>query len=41
VLAGLDSQVWITGTDTALFAPLSGAARFLTVSDGALTETSL
>ncbi|HEY8872148.1 MAG TPA: DNA replication/repair protein RecF [Stellaceae bacterium] len=39
VLAGLDSQVWITGTDTALFAPLSGAARFLTVSDGALTET--
>ncbi len=39
VLAGLDSQAWITGTDAALFAPLRGAARFLRVADGALAET--
>jgi DNA replication and repair protein RecF len=39
VLAGLESQAWITGTDAALFAPLSGAARFLTVRDGALSPT--
>src|SRR5437763_1939619 len=39
VLAGLESQAWITGTDAALFAPLSGAARFLTVRDGALSST--
>ena len=39
VLAGLESQAWITGTDAALFAPLCGAARFLTVCDGALAET--
>jgi DNA replication and repair protein RecF len=39
VLAGLESQAWITGTDTAPFAPLQGAARFLTVCDGALAET--
>jgi DNA replication and repair protein RecF len=38
-LAGLESQAWITGTDAALFAPLCGAARFLTVCDGALAET--
>jgi DNA replication and repair protein RecF len=41
VLAGLESQAWITGTDATLFAPLRGAARFLTVSEGALSETSL
>jgi DNA replication and repair protein RecF len=41
VLAGLESQAWITGTDAALFAPLRGAACFLTVRDGALSETSL
>jgi len=41
VLAGLESQTWITGTDPALFAPLGGVARFLTVRDGALFETSL
>ena len=29
VLAGLDGQAWLTGTDAALFAPLRGAARFL------------
>jgi DNA replication and repair protein RecF len=39
VLAGLECQAWITGTDAALFAPLCGAARFLTVRDGALAET--
>jgi len=30
-----------TGTDAALFTPLSGTARFLTVREGALTDTSL
>jgi len=39
-LAGLESQVWISGTDAALFAPLRPAARFLSVSDGTLSETS-
>ena len=28
-LLGLESQVWLTGTDAALFAPLRSAARFL------------
>jgi len=40
-LAGLDSQAWVTGADAALFAPLSGAARFLTVCDGAVSRTIL
>ena len=40
LLAGLDSQAWMTGTDAALFAPLRKAARFLSVHDGELTETS-
>ena len=40
VLAGLDSQAWITGTDAQLFAPLSGAARFLSVADGSIVETT-
>jgi DNA replication and repair protein RecF len=40
LLAGLDGQAWFTGTDAALFAPLRGAARFLSVADGALTETT-
>lgn len=39
IVAGLDSQAWITGTDAALFAPLRGAARFLSVDDGELTAT--
>jgi DNA replication and repair protein RecF len=39
-LAGLESQAWISGTDAALFAALRPAARFLSVSDGALSETS-
>jgi DNA replication and repair protein RecF len=38
-LAGLESQTWVTGTDTALFAPLRNCARFLSVADGALSET--
>src|SRR5439155_11594149 len=38
-LAGLDGQAWITGTDPALFAPLSGAARFLSIADGTLSAT--
>ena len=40
-LAGLESQAWITGTDAALFAPLCGAARFLTVCDGTVSPTIL
>jgi DNA replication and repair protein RecF len=39
VLADLESQTWITGTDTTLFTPLRGQARFLSVTDGALSET--
>jgi DNA replication and repair protein RecF len=38
-LLGLESQVWLTGTDIALFAPLAPAARFLAVSGGTLSET--
>jgi len=38
-LTVLESQTWITGTDAALFAPLHGCARFLSVADGALSET--
>ncbi|HTT79618.1 MAG TPA: DNA replication/repair protein RecF [Stellaceae bacterium] len=41
ILAGLDGQAWITGTDARLFAPLAGAARFLSVRDGALSDTDL
>jgi len=40
ILLGFESQVWLTGTDAALFAPLRNAARFLSVSDGALSETT-
>jgi DNA replication and repair protein RecF len=40
-LLDLESQVWLTGTDAAIFAPLRHAARFLSVSDGALSETTL
>ncbi|HXP05143.1 MAG TPA: DNA replication/repair protein RecF [Stellaceae bacterium] len=39
-LLGLESQVWLSGTDIALFAPLRAAARFLAVSDGTLSETT-
>jgi DNA replication and repair protein RecF len=41
ILAGCDGQAWITGTDAQLFAPLNGAARFLSVRDGALCDTDL
>jgi DNA replication and repair protein RecF len=40
-LLALESQVWLTGTDSGLFLPLRAAARFLSVSDGALSETDL
>ena len=40
-LLSLESQVWLTGTDSALFAQLRAAARFLSVSDGALSETAI
>jgi DNA replication and repair protein RecF len=39
VLAGLDGQAWITGTDAQLFAPLRGTAHFLAVADGVFSET--
>ncbi len=39
VIRRLDGQVWLTGTDPGLFAPLRGLARFLSVHDGALSET--
>jgi DNA replication and repair protein RecF len=39
-LSGLESQVWLTGTDIGLFAPLRAAARFLAVSGGTLSETT-
>ncbi|HEX5320910.1 MAG TPA: DNA replication/repair protein RecF [Stellaceae bacterium] len=40
MLADLESQAWLTGTDPELFTPLRGSARFLTVVDGALSETA-
>jgi len=40
-LIGLDSQVWLTGTDNALFAPLRDHAQFLSVRDGTLSTISL
>jgi DNA replication and repair protein RecF len=39
-LLGLQSQVWLTGTDITLFLPLRSAARFLAVSSGVLSETT-
>lgn len=39
-LLGLESQVWLTGTEAALFEPLRIAACFLSVSDGTLSETT-
>jgi DNA replication and repair protein RecF len=38
-LLRLESQVWLTGTDQALFAPLRYQAQFLSVNDGALAAT--
>ena len=34
ILLGLGGQVWMSGTDRALFAPLDGAAAFYVVADG-------
>jgi DNA replication and repair protein RecF len=39
-LLDLEGQVWLTGTDAALFTPLRADARFLSVSDGTLSETT-
>jgi DNA replication and repair protein RecF len=39
-LERFESQVWLTGTDEALFAPLRGRAQFLTVRDGTVTTNS-
>ncbi len=36
LLPALDGQVWLTGTEPALFAPLRPSAQFLTVRDGAI-----
>jgi DNA replication and repair protein RecF len=36
-LAGLAGQSWLSGTDAALFVPLRGTARFLSVADGNLS----
>jgi DNA replication and repair protein RecF len=38
-LLRLESQVWLAGTDEALFAPLRRQARFLSVNDGTLAAT--
>jgi DNA replication and repair protein RecF len=40
-LARFESQVWLTGTDEALFVSLRGRAQFLTVRDGTVAATSL
>jgi DNA replication and repair protein RecF len=40
-LAGLESQAWLTGTEANLFAPLRPTARFVSVADGALSETAM
>lgn len=39
-LARFESQVWLTGTDEALFASLRGRAQFLTVRDGTVAANS-
>ena len=36
-ISGLGAQVWLTGTDAGLFAPLAGRARFFAVNDGTVT----
>lgn len=40
-LAGLETQTWLTGTDAALFAPLRATARFVSVAEGSLSETTV
>jgi DNA replication and repair protein RecF len=37
ILARLDGQAWLSGTDASVFAPLHGAARFVAVHDGTLS----
>jgi DNA replication and repair protein RecF len=39
-LAALEAQAWLTGTDAELFAPLRGAAQFLTVRDAAVAAAA-
>jgi DNA replication and repair protein RecF len=41
ILSRLESQVWLTGTDPGLFMPLRRVARFLSIADGTLSETTL
>jgi len=36
-IEALDAQVWLTGTDAALFRPLAGRAQFFTVADAHVT----
>ncbi len=38
-IAALGAQAWMTGTDPTLFSALAERARFMTVADGAVTET--
>jgi DNA replication and repair protein RecF len=40
-LLGLEGQVWLSGTDAALFAPLRRAAQFVAVRDGTLGSDCL
>ena len=40
VLARFESQVWLTGTDEVLFAPMRSRAQFLTVHDGTVAANS-
>lgn len=39
-IGALGAQAWMTGTDPDLFSALTGRARFLTVADGAVVETT-
>ncbi len=39
-LLRLDGQAWLTGADAALFAPLRGHARFLSVHDGTVAQAA-
>jgi len=41
VLAALDSQVWLSGTELSSFAGLRSRARFLSVNDGAVADSTL
>jgi DNA replication and repair protein RecF len=40
ILLNLGAQVWMTGTDRALFSPLSGQGQFFTIENGCLTVTA-